>query len=82
VFRIEITNTAHHHLRNLSNSNRQRIHEAIEQMSDNPRPFGVKKLKGEVDFYRIRVGDHRVLYQIDDNAKLVIITRIMSRENA
>jgi mRNA interferase RelE/StbE len=82
VYQIEITNSAHHHLRNLTNLNRQRIHEAIEQLSQNPRSYGFKKLQGEVDFYRIRVGDYRILYMIDDSAKLINIMRIMPRENA
>jgi mRNA interferase RelE/StbE len=55
---------------------------AIEQLSQNPRPFGVKKLQGEVDFYRIRVGDYRILYIIDDSARLIRVMRIMPRENA
>ncbi len=82
MYQIEITNTAHHHLRNLSPINRRRVHEAIEQLSQNPRPDGVKKLQGEVDFYRIRIGDHRILYQIDDSAKLISIVRVLPRENA
>jgi mRNA interferase RelE/StbE len=82
VYQIEITNTAHHHLRNLSPINRQRVHKAIEQLSQNPRPVGVKKLRGEIDFYRIRVGDYRILYEIDDAAKSISITRISPRENA
>jgi mRNA interferase RelE/StbE len=82
VYKIEITSSAHHHLRNLSNPNRQRIHEAIEQLSQNPRPYGVKKMQGEVNFYRIRVGDYRILYIIDDSAKLICVMRIMHRENA
>ena len=36
MYQIEITNTAHHHLRKLSPINRQRVHEAIEQLSQNP----------------------------------------------
>jgi mRNA interferase RelE/StbE len=82
MYQIEITNTVHHQLRRLSPVNRQRIHEAIEQLSQNPRPKDVKKLKGEIDFYRIRVGDYRILYQIDDEAKLVSVERVMPRENA
>jgi mRNA interferase RelE/StbE len=82
LFQIEITSSAHHHLGNLSPLNRQRIHEAIEQLCQNPRPYGVKKLQGEVDFYRIRVGDYRILYIIDDSAKLVRVMRVMPRENA
>jgi mRNA interferase RelE/StbE len=82
MYRIEITNTSHHHIRCLSHTNRQRVNEAITQLSRNPRPNGVKKLKGEIDFYRIRVGDYRILYEIDDSAKLLVIVRIMPRENA
>jgi mRNA interferase RelE/StbE len=82
MYLIEVTNTAHHQIRSLSHINRQRVNEAIEHLSRNPRPNGVKKLKGEVDFYRIRVGDHRILYEIDDSAKLIVIERIMPRENA
>jgi mRNA interferase RelE/StbE len=82
MYQVEITNTAHHQLRQLSPVNLQRVHEAIEQLSRNPRPNGVKKLKGDVDFYRIRVGNYRILYEINDAAKLIIIERVMSRENA
>ena len=82
MYQIEITNTAHHQLRQLSPVNLQRVHVAIEQLSLNPRPNGVKKLKGEVDFYRIRVGNYRILYEIDDAAMLICVQRVMSRENA
>ena len=82
MYEIEITNTAHHHLRHLSPVNRQRIHRAIEQLAQIPRPQGVKKLHGEIDFYRIRIGDYRILYEIDDTTKIICITRISPRENA
>jgi mRNA interferase RelE/StbE len=82
MYQLEITNTAHHQLRQLSPINLQRVHEAIGQLSRNPRPTGVKKLKGEIDFYRIRVGNYRILFEINDAAQLVVISRVMSRENA
>ena len=41
------------------------IKASIADLADNPRPYGYKKLKGE-DAYRIRVGDYRVIYEIDD----------------
>jgi mRNA interferase RelE/StbE len=44
-----------------------------------PRPAGCKKLKGYKDQWRVRVGDWRVVYIIDDAAKLVSITRIAHR---
>jgi mRNA interferase RelE/StbE len=51
----------------------------ILALADNPRPAACKKLKGYKDQWRIRVGDWRVLYIIDDKAKLISITRIANR---
>jgi mRNA interferase RelE/StbE len=47
--------------------------------ADNPRPAGCKKLKGYKDQWRVRVGDWRVLYIIDDAAKRVTITWVAHR---
>ena len=51
----------------------------IDALSDTPRPAGCKKLKGYEDQWRVRVGDWRVVYIIDDAAKLISITRIAHR---
>ena len=51
----------------------------MESLGENPRPAGCKKLKGYRDLWRIRVGDWRILYLIDDGAKLVGVTRIAHR---
>ena len=48
-------------------------------LADNPRPAGCKKLKGLKDHWRVRVGDWRVVYIIDDAAKLIAVTRIAHR---
>ncbi len=56
-----------------------RIDRKILALADNPRPAGCKKLKGYKDHWRIRAGDWRVVYIIDDAAKLVSITRIAHR---
>ena len=65
-----------------------KIMQAIEKLANNPHPFGekpFKKLKPPVQFYeytaqyRIRVGDYRVLYDIDDNKKIVWILTIRKR---
>lgn len=50
-----------------------------EQLSANPRPAGRKKLKGGDKEWRLRVGDYRVVYTIDDEALLVEVTRIRHR---
>ena len=56
-----------------------RIDRKILALADNPRPTGCKKLKGYKDQWRMRVGDWRVLYIIDDETKLVSETRLAHR---
>lgn len=56
------------------------IKAAIADLADNPRPHGYKKLKGE-DAYRIRVGDYRVIYEIDDDIILVTVVSVGHRKD-
>ena len=49
--------------------------------AENPRPPGCKKLQGYKDQWRIRVGDYRVLYIIDDAELLVEVTRVRHRRD-
>ena len=56
-----------------------RIIKQLISLSDNPRPHGVKKLHGR-EGYRIRVGDYRILYVIDDNEKKVEIVSAAHRK--
>ena len=56
------------------------IKNAIADLSLNPRPVGYKKLKGE-EAYRIRVGDYRILYEIDDDKIVVIIVSVGHRKD-
>jgi mRNA interferase RelE/StbE len=53
----------------------------ILSLSSNPRPFGCQKLTNE-DGYRIRMGNFRILYRIDDNIKEVLVYRIKHRREA
>jgi mRNA interferase RelE/StbE len=56
-----------------------RVLQKMETLRDSPRPAGCKKLKGYKDQWRVRVGAWRVVYVIDDTAKLISITRIAHR---
>ena len=64
--------------RRLHGSIRERIAEAVDGLSNEPRPHGVAKLAGHDDF-RIRVGDHRIVYAVDDEKRLVLVARIAHR---
>lgn len=53
----------------------------IEGLSLNPRPTGSKKLKGEKDLWRLRVGNYRVIYSISDYDKLIDVSIIRHRKD-
>jgi mRNA interferase RelE/StbE len=55
-----------------------RIRTAIDSLAGDPRPRGAVKLAGRND-YRIRVGDYRVIYAVDDEERLIIVARIAHR---
>ncbi|NCR10220.1 type II toxin-antitoxin system RelE family toxin [Microcystis aeruginosa] len=59
-----------------------RLNEKILLLTDEPRPSGVKKLKGYANEYRLRVGDYRVRYEIDDQGSVVIILSCRHRKDA
>ncbi len=60
----------------------RRIDAKILSLAREPRLHGVKKLRGERALWRIRIGDYRVIYSIDDGAKIVDITAIRHRSKA
>jgi mRNA interferase RelE/StbE len=62
IYRIEVTPRAEKDLNALAVRERQRVADQIDALGTDPRPQGCRKLKGREDFYRIRVGDHRVVY--------------------
>jgi len=60
--------------------NRQRIAEAVQTLADDPRPPGVKQL--ELNLYRLRVGDYRVIYKVFDDEKVILIGRVARRSES
>lgn len=54
---------------------------AVDNLSPNPFPQGIRKLVGSKDVYRIRVGDYRVLYNIFENKLIIEIVRVGHRKN-
>jgi mRNA interferase RelE/StbE len=56
------------------------IKASIADLADNPRPYGYKKLRGE-DAYRIRVGDYRVIYEIDNGKIIVTVVSVGHRKD-
>lgn len=60
----------------------KRVAEAIDGLSENPRPLGCKKLEGQKEtLWRIRTGDYRIIYSIQDVVHILEIRRIGHRKN-
>jgi len=70
-------NRFRHDYARLSSEERERVRCALEELAENPRPPGCTCL--EKNYYRLRVGDIRILYQIFDAEKLVLIGTVSRR---
>ncbi|HEX7507356.1 MAG TPA: type II toxin-antitoxin system RelE/ParE family toxin [Polyangia bacterium] len=71
-FSIQVLPSAERDLSSLYGSIRKRIVARIDTLAENPNPSGAVKLQGEKDMWRVRVGDYRILYTIQ-NAQLVVL---------
>ena len=78
-YRVVLTSSAEKELKGLSAQLNARIVPRLENLVSNPRPPGCKKLKGGDKEWRIRVGDYRVVYTIEDAKLLVEVMRIRHR---
>ena len=81
MYKIQVTRQAMKDLADLPEDYAQAISQHIDALAEQPRPAGVKKLQG-VEGFRLRVGMYRLLYTIDDAARLVMVYRIKHRREA
>ena len=77
-YRLLIKPSAARELENLPLKDRKRVAARIQRLGSNPRPDGAEKLSGQ-DKYRLRQGDYRVLYSIDDTQAQVVVVKIGHR---
>ena len=78
AFQVIIKKSVEKELDSLSAKLRERIIQRLLALEENPRPQGVKKLQGE-ESYRLRIGDYRALYSIDDKKKEVLVYAVGHR---
>jgi mRNA interferase RelE/StbE len=62
-------------LRRIPNRDLRKILAAIESLSEEPRPSGIEKLSGQ-ERYRVRQGNYRIIYEINDNEIIVVIVKV------
>jgi mRNA interferase RelE/StbE len=78
-YSVNFARSAHKELEQLPGDVAGRILDKIEALADIPRPSGVIKLHGQKNLWRMRVGDYRVVYSIDDQTKKIDISVIRHR---
>lgn len=78
---VQLAPAAFKQLEKLPRRDQLRIRDVIDELSLTPRPPGVKKLTGGEDLWRVRVGDYRILYQIQDEVLMVLVVRIAHRRD-
>lgn len=79
AYKILFTRQSEKDLSNLPQSDFKKVQNAITKLADNPRPHKSKKLTGR-DGWRIRIGDYRAIYLIEDNNLIVIVVEIGHRK--
>ncbi len=80
-YRIEFTRSARKELLKLQPFAARRIDEAIRSLAGDPFPPGCRKLEASDGAYRIRIGDYRVIYDVQGNVLVILILRIGHRKD-
>ena len=80
AYSILLAPPAERQLTSLTDSVQKRIIKRLRSLRENPRPQGVKKLAGEGDLYRIREGEYRIIYTIQDKELIVLVVKIGNRK--
>lgn len=81
AYRVEVAPAAARQLHKLDQSARRRIQAAIELLSEQPRPPGAKKLAGGGGLWRVRTGDYRIVYEIEDKVLRVLVVAVGHRRD-
>ncbi len=80
-YKVLIKPSAVQELEDILRHDRERIAQRIQKLAGNPRPPGCEKLSAE-EKYRVRQGEYRVIYAIDDAARTVLVVKIAHRREA
>lgn len=78
-YAVELSRSAARALKALERRAQVRMVARLQELAENPRPHGAKKLQGEVGVYRVREGDYRILYEIIDKRLLIYVLKIGHR---
>ena len=80
TYKLSIRRKAQKQLAKLPVNDYEKVKHAIIELAGNPRPKGAKKLKGR-DGWRVRQGDYRIIYEIEDDVLIVIVLDVGHRKD-
>ncbi|MBD2090368.1 type II toxin-antitoxin system RelE/ParE family toxin [Microcoleus sp. FACHB-1515] len=80
-YQIQFATKAAKQFKALPANIQQRIQPKIDALADTPLPSGVVKLEASLNLYRIRIGDYRVIYELQDKALIVLVVKVGHRRN-
>ncbi len=80
-YHIVFTRSAYDQLASMPPERRERVFRQIMALAGEPRPEGVERLHGSRDYLRIRVGDYRVIFQIIDKDREILVIKIGHRRD-
>jgi mRNA interferase RelE/StbE len=80
AYQVLLTPRARRDVEKLPKTVGERVAAAIDALAIDPRPRGVKKLQGDENLWRVRVGSYRLVYEIHDDRLIVLIVRIADRK--
>lgn len=79
-YELRIKSSVSKDLRGVPKADVRRILERIESLRDDPRPHGCEKLSAQ-ERYRLRQGDYRIIYSVDDDAVIVEVVKVGHRRD-
>ena len=81
MYSIEFTTAAEKDILRLPHPIHERVEYVVDQFQSDPRPMHCKKLRGLSNMWRVRIGDYRILYNINNKQKRITIYRILHRKD-
>lgn len=81
TYKVEITPAAQRTIKKFPKNIQRKLLEIIELLAEEPRPVGVVKLSTTVNLYRVRTGDYRIIYEIQAQILLIVITKVGHRRD-
>ena len=80
-YKIEISASAEKYIKKIPKKDLAKVIKAIQILGINPYPEGCRKLQGHEDVYRVRQGNYRIIYEVEDKKLIILVLKIGHRKD-